>query len=204
MIVLDTCTAINCFNISKLWIKNLIKQCPDRTILWETKPDQELYGLQNKNKKFIDFRQKLHDSEHVKIFDIEDDLSDEEYELYLECLQNINEKDGALLLKDLFNQNQNMNLSDLQTNGKKRLSDTDKELIALALAKDNTILASDDNRILTIIEDYFNTQPYCCSIKIIKLSNNIDCFHTLKETFNKKDIKFYSRRYNTNKLNICS
>ncbi len=204
MIVLDTCTAINCFDISKPWIKNLVKQCPNKIILWETKPDQELYGLRNKNKKFGDFRTRLHDSEHVQRFDIDDDLSSDEYLVYIDYLEKINKKDAELLLKDLFNKNQKMNLSDLQSNGRKRLSNTDKELMALALTRDDSILASDDNRILTIIETYFTSQPYCCSIKIIRSSNNIDCFHTLKDMFNKKDIKFYATRYNTNKLNICS
>ncbi len=203
MIILDTCTAINCFKISKTWVVNLAKKCSSRTIIWENNLDLELQGLSKSKKQFIDYRDRLLKASNITLLDIEQDLSDDEYINYLTYLDQININDNKLLLTDLFSKNQKIDFSELQTNGKKRLSDVDKTLIALALTKDESILASDDNRILTLTEKYFNKQSFCCSAKIIEKSNDISCQKTLQTAFTKKNIYFYNSRYKKNHLTLC-
>lgn len=203
MIILDTCTAINCFELSKVWASNLAKKCTTRNIVWEYNLDLELQGLAKSTKKYIDYRARLLKASNLTNLNIEDDLTDDEYLEYLINLEQININDSELLLKSLLSKNQKISLSDLQTNGKKRLSNVDKMLIALALTKKESILASDDNRILTLTEKYFDTQQFCCSAKIIEKANGIECKKTLQNTFTKKNIYFYSSRYNKNSLSLC-
>lgn len=79
MIVLDTCTAIKCFDFSKAWNTNLYKKCPTRNILWDAKPDSELLGLAKSTAKYLDYRNRINSAPNTIIFNMESDLTDNEF-----------------------------------------------------------------------------------------------------------------------------
>lgn len=203
MIVLDTCTAINCFNFSKSWNTNLHKRCPTRSILWDTKPDSELLGLSRNTAKYSDYRDRINNSSNTIKFNMDTDLTEDEFLSYVTFIDEITTNDTALLLADLRRKNQSFNLAELKQNGKKRLSNVDKDLIALSLIKVNSILASDDNRILTLIEKYYTSQLFCCSAKILEKTNSITCTKDLKKKLTDKKIYYFETRHKKNTLTLC-
>ena len=203
MIILDTCTAIKCFDFSKNWNDNLYKKCPSKKIIWDKKPDSELFGLAKSTKKYSDYRDRLHKSSNILFFDVDTNFSDTEFIDFLFHIDNINNYDCSLLLDDLKSKSQKITLAELKENGKKRLSDVYKELIALSLTKQNSILASDDNRILTLTEKYYTSQAFCCSAKILEKTNNITCHKELKTKLAGKNIYYSDLRYKKNSLTLC-
>lgn len=203
MIILDTCTVIKCFDFSKNWNDNLYKKCPSRKIVWDKKPDLELYGLGKSTAKYNGYRNRLHRSANILMFDIDKDLSSSEFIDFISHINDIKKNDCTLLLIDLNSKSQKFSLAELKENGKKRLSDVDIELIALSLTKPNTILASDDNRILTLTETFYAAQAFCCSAKILEKTNNITCQKELKKQLTSKKIYYSEIRYKRNNLNLC-
>lgn len=203
MIILDTCTAIKCFDFSKNWNDNLYKKCPSKKIVWDKKIDSELYGLAKNTVKYSGYRNRLHKSANILIFDLDKDLSSSEFIDFISHINDIKKNDCTLLLTDLNSKSQKFNLTELKENGKKRLSDVDIELIALSLTKPNTILASDDNRILTLTEKFYTTQAFCCSAKILEKTNNITCQKELRKKLADKHIYYSDSRYTKNSLTLC-
>lgn len=203
MIILDTCTAIKCFDFSKNWNDNLYKKCSSRKILWDKKPDYELYGLAKSTAKYNGYRNRLHKSANILMFDLDKDLSTNEFIDFISHINDIKNHDCTLLLTDLNSKSQKFSLAELKENGKKRLSDVDIELIALSLTKPNSILASDDNRILTLTETFYTTQAFCCSAKILEKTNNITCQKELKDKLNNKNIFYSDKRYKRNSTTLC-
>jgi hypothetical protein len=203
MIVLDTCTAIKCFEFSKSWNINLHKKCPTRNILWDEKPNSELLGLAKDKVKYSDYSDRINKGPNTIKFNMETDLTEDEFISYIIFVDEISINDTALLLADLGKKNQSFNLAELKENGKKRLSNVDKDLIALALIKTNSILASDDNRILTLIEKYYTSQLFCCSAKILEKTNEITCKKELKKKLTDKHIYYFESRHKRNTLSLC-
>ncbi len=203
MIILDTCTAIKCFNFSKNWNDNLYKKCSLRKIVWDKKPDLELFGLAKSTKKYSDYRERLHKSANILLFDLDKDLSSDEFIDFISHISDIKKNDCTLLLTDLNSKNQKFSLTELKENGKKRLSDIDIQLIALSLTKPNTILASDDNRILALTEKFYTGQAFCCSAKILEKTHNMTCHKELRRKLLDKNIYYLESRYKKNSLTLC-
>lgn len=203
MIILDTCTAIKCFDFSKNWNDNLYRKCPSRKIVWDKKPDSELNSLGKNTAKYSGYRNRLHKSSNVVIFDLDKDLSTDEFIDFISHVSNIQKHDCTLLLTDLNNKSQKFSLAELKGNGRKRLSNVDIELIALSLTKPNSILASDDNRILTLTETFYTSQAFCCSAKILEKTNNITCQKELKIKLTDKNIYYSEKRYKSNSTTLC-
>jgi len=137
------------------------------------------------------------------MFDLDKDLSIDEFIDFISHINNIKKYDCTLLLADLNSKSQKFSLAELKENGKKRLSDVDIELIALSLTKPNSILASDDNRILTLTETFYTTQSFCCSAKILEKTNNITCQKELRKKLTDKNIYYSEPRYKKNLLTLC-
>jgi len=198
LIVLDTCSAINCFTISTVWLEKLKKCCVDKKIIWTTTTNQELIGLSKSKNSLEKLIEKLNEAENVEDFDV-DSLPISDYVIYLAYLLDISNNDTTLL----FNQfpKGKISLEALQSSGKNRLSNADKELIALARLL-NATLATDDTRMLKMLDTFYTTQSYICSPKIIQKIRNITTVQQLQNLCHPKKVWVYLNYY-TNKTIVC-
>jgi len=198
MIVLDTCSAINCYNISSNWLDRLKKCCVNKKILWSTTTQRELKGLSLTYTSLEDLIERLDKANNVFSIDTST-LSASDFLSYAQYLLDISNNDNTLL----FNQfpKGKIDLNILQANGKVRLSDADKELLALSMLK-NATLATDDKRILKIIDTFYSTHPYICTPKIIQKIKNITTTQQLNNVCNRKNIYLYPNHH-TNKTVVC-
>lgn len=162
--------------------------------------DEELIEQVFTDLNYESFRDRLYSATNIQAKYIFDELIQKIYAIYglrvfiLESNKTTFNFDGIYFDKSI---------ATLRENGKKRLSNVDKDLIALSLIKVNSILASDDNRILTLIEKYYISQPFCCSAKILEKTNSITCTNDLKKKLIDKKILYFETRHKKNTLNLC-
>lgn len=198
MIVLDTCSAMKCYSLSKNWLDRLKKCCADKKVLWSTTTNYELIGLSTNNKSLEDLIQRLSDAENVESLSV-DGLSEENFLQYLDYLSDISNNDSILL----YNQFPKIktNLTILQVSGKDRLSEEDREIIALSMIM-NAALATDDVRILKMLDEFYPEHPYLCTPKIIQKIKNITTIQQLKNICHPKQVWIYAN-YHTNNTAVC-
>lgn len=196
---------MNCFEVSKKWIDDFSKCCPGKKLLWDKTTKDELSTKSLKKTSLASLQNRFETSHIVEQFDAEEDFSDQDYETYIDFLEQINDIDNSLKPKELTSAP--INLLEWSTNGKKSLSDTDKLLVAVALTKatghPSTMLATDDNRILKIIEKSFTSLKYCCSPKLIFHFKNLKTFQELKDICSRHKIYIYSGRHHGTPKKVC-
>ncbi len=200
MILFDTCSAMNCYKFSKIWIDSIAKKCNNKTILKTDDLIRELKGLSKKKSYLKDLINKLNKAPNVQEINI-NTLTVIEKMSYLTYLSAINNQDSELILKEI--PETGISLEELQTNGKKRLSSADKNMLAFSFVKNNTTLVTDDNRILKIVEKYHQNHSFICSPKVIEKIRNNTNFNVLLNICEKKRIIIYKHRYRKNKNSLC-
>lgn len=195
MILIDTCSAINCHTVSTVWISNLKKHCPKRRFLFETMCNNELNGLSRSNKTIKKIADKIQPI--IEHFNAYTDLSSTELSVFLQAMYELKQYDRAMLLANIGSTP--ISLESLG-DGRNRLSDTDIHLIALAMVI-RAVVTTDDNRMLTVLESYNPKIPFCCSPRLISIFQNITFAQAVKLCHD-KGIKVYRSRIPVS-TNIC-
>lgn len=195
MILIDTCAAINCHSVSTAWIANLKRHCPTRRFLFETTCNNELNGLSLSSKSIQKIATKIQPI--IEHFDAYTHLSAVDLPNFLQAIHDLQQYDRAMLLENLGSTP--IKLENL-SNGKNRLSDTDIHLIALAMVI-HAVVATDDNRMLTVLESYNPKIPFCCSPKLVSIFQKIPFAQAVKLCHD-KGIKVYRKRIPAS-TNIC-
>ena len=192
MILLDTSVLINLFNVSKKWVKKFAS-CTSRSLCREEKLKRE-FEEKEKNKEFKKY---LDGIEYITY----EELSTTEFVEFMQLMDEIKKDDNALRSLQLGNKTK-FSLEDLR-NEVKALSNEDIYLLTWARflfekQKKDTIVATDDNRILEFCENRYGID-YICSFRVVKEIKACD-FDRAKEICYKKKIPVYESRIRKNRV----